>query len=93
MLNQSDKKFADPGTIYDCVMFFDGKIWRCCIDTSENGNLSENQLMGEYSKTHEYITLTNLDQLNVSINVHDNGNLLELVGASCKYFSLIKYRY
>lgn len=89
ILNLCDKKFLDSGTVYDCVMFFDGETWRCCIDTSENGDLSESQVIGEYSKTHDYVTLTNLDQLNISMNVHDNGNILELVGVCCKYYKTI----
>lgn len=85
ILNFCDKKFIDPGTVYDCIMFFDGEVWRCCIDTSDNGDLSKCQLMGEYSKTHDYVTLTSLDHLNISMNIHDGGNVLELVGVCCKY--------
>lgn len=85
ILTLCDKKFSDPGTVYDVVMFFDGEIWRCCVDTSEDGDLSQCSLIGEYSKTYEYFTFTALDQLNVSMNVHDNGNTLELVGVCCKY--------
>lgn len=90
ILNLCDKKFTDPGTVYDVVMFSDGEVWRCCIDTSEDGDLSQCQLLGEYSKTHEYITLTTLDQLNISMNVHDNGNILELVGVCCKFLKVFQ---
>lgn len=51
---------------------------RACIDTSETGNLSDGVFLGEYSITHEYAPLTEQDLLNVSINVYDNGNVLEI---------------
>lgn len=91
ILNMCEKKFTDPGTVYDCIMFKDANVWKCCIDTSDNGDLSQCQLIGEYSKTHDFITLTNLDQLNVSMNVHDDGNTLELVGVCCKYLIIHYY--
>ncbi|KAJ8930438.1 hypothetical protein NQ314_016765 [Rhamnusium bicolor] len=80
ILNNYEKKFNDVGPIYDCILFNDGEKWVCCVDTSENGDLANCQLLGEYSITHEYAPLTQLDKLNFSINVHENGNVLELVG-------------
>ncbi|KRT78345.1 Peptidase, partial [Oryctes borbonicus] len=80
MLNNFEKKYNDLGPVYDCVLFHDGVKWVACVDTTEKGNLSECILLGEYSITHEYAPLTELDRLNYSINVHDDGNVLELVG-------------
>ncbi|KAJ8975804.1 hypothetical protein NQ317_013735 [Molorchus minor] len=70
----------DVGPVYDCLLFHDGEKWVCCVDTTEDGDLSKCKLLGEYSITHDYAPLTNIDNLNYSINVHDNGNILELVG-------------
>lgn len=56
----------------------------CCINTSEDGDLSKCPLLGEYSVTHEYLPLTKSDNLNFSFNVHNNGDILELVGVCCK---------
>lgn len=84
-LNNIDKKYTDVGPVYDCIVFHDGEIWQACIDTTEEGDLVKAPLLGEYSKTHEYCMLTEADQLNVSINVHNNGNILEIVGLCCKY--------
>lgn len=39
--------------------------------------------MGEYSVTHEVASLDGF--LTISINVHDEGNVLEIVGICCKY--------
>lgn len=83
-LNNVEKKFNDLGPIYDCVLFNNGDYWQACIDTTETGDLNNGILLGEYSKTHQYAPLTEIDKLNISINVHDNGNILEIVGLCCK---------
>ncbi|XP_041975200.1 tripeptidyl-peptidase 2 [Aricia agestis] len=82
VLQNAEKKFSDYGPTYDCVLYHDGKVWRACIDTSESGDLSSGVLLGEYSLTHEHRHLTPVDELTVSINVHDEGNTLEVVGMS-----------
>lgn len=79
VLTNAEKKYVDVGPTYDCVLFHDGEMWRACIDTSEEGDLEKGVFLGEYSRTHEYKPLTQEDQLNVSINVHDDGNVLEIV--------------
>lgn len=58
--------------------------YRACIDTSEEGDLEAGVYLGEYSLTREYAPLNQEDQLNVSINVHDDGNTLEIVSLCCK---------
>lgn len=68
------------------IQFFLLKKHRACIDTSEKGDLESGVLLGEYSHTREYKPLTKEDQLNISINVHDNGNTLEIVSVCCKLF-------
>ncbi|KAJ8670647.1 hypothetical protein QAD02_001906 [Eretmocerus hayati] len=78
-LTNLEKKYEDVGPTYDCIVFHDGKIWRACIDTSEGVDLEKAVLLGEYTHTKEFAPLTQEDQLNVSINVHDDGNLLEIV--------------
>ncbi|CAK1602567.1 unnamed protein product [Parnassius mnemosyne] len=79
-LQAAEKKFNDVGPTYDCVLFHDGEVWRACIDTSENGDLASGLLLGEYSVTHEHAHLTAIDEMTVSINVHDDGQTLEVVG-------------
>ncbi|CAH0562147.1 unnamed protein product [Brassicogethes aeneus] len=80
ILNNMEKRYSDSGPVYDCVLFKDGSTWYCCVDTTDDGDLSKCPLLGEYSITHDYAPLTEIDQLNFSMNVHDNGNILELVG-------------
>lgn len=85
LLNNFEKKYASSGPVYDCILFHDGTKWVCCVDTTEDGDLSKCPLLGEYSITHDYAPLTDTDKLNFSMNVHDNGDVLELVGVCCKY--------
>lgn len=77
-LNACEKKFSDLKTTYDCVLFSTDDGWMAVIDTTENGTLEDAVHVGEYSKTHEMV---NLDEfLSISINVHDGGDVLEIVG-------------
>ncbi|KAF5299966.1 hypothetical protein FQA39_LY11339 [Lamprigera yunnana] len=80
VLTSLEKKYLDVGPIYDCVLFHDGSKWVACVDTTEKGDLEKCHLLGEYSVTHDFAPLTESDQLNFSVNVHDDGNVLELVG-------------
>ncbi|KOB68032.1 putative tripeptidylpeptidase II, partial [Operophtera brumata] len=67
VLQTAEKKYNDLGPSYDCVLFHDGEGWR-------------GVLLGEYSATHEHSHLTEFDEMTISINVHDEGNTLEVVG-------------
>uniref|UniRef100_T1IXT2 Tripeptidyl-peptidase 2 n=1 Tax=Strigamia maritima TaxID=126957 RepID=T1IXT2_STRMM len=80
MLNTFEKKYSDAGPVCDCVVFHDGTTWRGCIDTSERGDLEHCTLLGAYRETLQFATLGDRGNgLNYSINVHDDGNLLEIV--------------
>lgn len=58
--------------------------YRACLDTSECGDLANCKLLGEYSKTRDFTSLTSADLLNYSINVHNKGNTLEVVSMCCE---------
>lgn len=66
-------------------------IFSVCLDTSECGDLESCNLVGEYEKTYQYVTLTKEDLLNYSINVYNDGNLLEIVSICCKLTNVILY--
>ncbi|XP_017836992.1 tripeptidyl-peptidase 2 [Drosophila busckii] len=78
MLNSYEKLYNDIKTSYDCVLFPTAEGWLALIDTAEQGDLDKALRIGEYSKTHETKNVD--DFLSISINVHDEGNVLEIVG-------------
>uniref|UniRef100_A0A182YBT7 Tripeptidyl-peptidase 2 n=1 Tax=Anopheles stephensi TaxID=30069 RepID=A0A182YBT7_ANOST len=77
-LNTCDKKFTDLKTSYDCVLFPTKDGWMAVIDTTEKGDLENAVHVVEYTRSHQVVNLD--DFLSVSINVHDDGNVLEVVG-------------
>lgn len=87
-LNNFDKKYDDIKVSYDCLLYqINDNDWEICVDITETGDLENALYIHEYSKTHE---LKNIDEiLSISMNVHDNGNLLEIVGMCCKLFYII----
>lgn len=76
-LQSFEKQYSDIKTTYDCILYQTKNGWRCAIDIAQ-GNLDEAIVLGEYSKTQD---IKSIDEfLSVSINVHDDGNILEIVG-------------
>lgn len=39
LLKDFDKHYEDPGLLFDCVVYFDGKDWRAVIDVEESGDV------------------------------------------------------
>ncbi|XP_071949542.1 tripeptidyl-peptidase 2-like isoform X2 [Antedon mediterranea] len=84
-LISSDKRFSDPGPVFDCVVFHDGSTWQVCVDTSEVGNLAESTLLSSFKENHKFSTFSDADMLNYSVNVYDDGNLLSIVTNACSH--------
>ncbi|KAH8353988.1 hypothetical protein KR067_007682 [Drosophila pandora] len=78
MLNGYEKMYNEIKTSYDCVLFPTTEGWLAIIDTTEQGDLEQALRIGEYSVTHETRNVD--DFLSISVNVHDEGNVLEIVG-------------
>lgn len=83
LLNAWDKAYPQLKPLFDCIMYQvrDGS-WRVIIDTSLVGNLEEAVELGEYVLTRDIVSIA--EHLSVSVNVHEDGNLLEIVGMCCK---------
>jgi len=83
-----DKKFkdgsvthwlSDCGPVYDCLVWDSGSGWRAAIDTSQAGDLGSGLNLGVFRETREWGLLGERDQVTVSVNVWDDGCLLEIV--------------
>jgi len=71
--------FSDPGPVYDCLVWHTGSEWRACIDISQKGELEKGLNLGIYRDTFEFGRLSDCCNVNVSVNIYDEGNLLEIV--------------
>ncbi len=71
--------YSDPGPIYDCVVFHDGEMWQAVIDTDEDGDLAEEQVMTNYRVKQQWATFSDKDLMNYAVNIYDDGNLLSIV--------------
>ncbi|CAL1545565.1 unnamed protein product, partial [Lymnaea stagnalis] len=79
ILNSLDKKYTELGAVYDCIVFNDGERWRACIDTSETGDLQACKVLANYREFHEYGQFSQPDMLTYSVNIYEDGNVLEIV--------------
>ncbi|XP_013068571.2 tripeptidyl-peptidase 2-like isoform X1 [Biomphalaria glabrata] len=79
ILNSLDKKYPELGAVYDCIVFHDGEKWKACVDTSEKGDLQSCTLLSNFRESHEYGQLSQADMLTYSVNIYEEGNVLEIV--------------
>lgn len=70
---------ADVGPTFDVISFYDGTDWQIVIDNTDDGNLAHALKLRPFSVAQEFASLTKDDNLNVSVNVYDDGNVVELV--------------
>ncbi|XP_014663971.1 PREDICTED: tripeptidyl-peptidase 2-like [Priapulus caudatus] len=78
-LTQLEKKLSYGGPVYDCVVFHDGSTYRACVDTSETGDLTSCALLANYREELKFSTLSASGMMNYSVNIYNDGNLLEVV--------------
>lgn len=68
-------------------------LFRACLDTSETGNLASCKLMGEFSEDplNNFSYITASDRMSYSFNIHNDGNVLEIVSLGCECILIFKY--
>ncbi|CAG8480016.1 10360_t:CDS:10 [Scutellospora calospora] len=76
------KSYDDPGIFLDVVVFFDGSDWRVVIDLDESCDLRGAPLLTDYRKERQYHTFSKEDQMNFSVNIYDDGNIVSIVTTS-----------
>ncbi len=79
VLRSAQKDFEDPGPIFDCVTFHDGKNWQAVIDTDEDGDLADEELLTDYKVNQKFANFGDASKLNFSVNLYENGKLLSIV--------------
>ena len=71
--------YSDPGPIYDCLTVHDGKLWRACIDTDQDGDFTDESLLEDYRFEQRYSTFPGAVPVNFALNIYDDGELLSVV--------------
>lgn len=79
LLEELLKTYADVGPFYDCVVFHDGKHYRAVIDTNQNGDLTDEELLTNFRVERKYATFADPINLNFAVNIYDQGDLLSIV--------------
>lgn len=72
----------DPGPVYDCVVFHDGKAYRAVVDTDEDGDLADETPLTNYRAERRFATFAHDTLLNFSVNIYQQGKRLSIVTAS-----------
>lgn len=73
------KGYKDPGPIFDCVVYQDGKHWRVLVDIDEDGNLAEEKALADYRHEQEHASFGEQAQLNYTVTLDDAGRGLAIV--------------
>jgi tripeptidyl-peptidase-2 len=84
LLESLEKDFAssDPGPIYDCVVWSDGKQFHVIVDTDEDGDLADEKILQPFGVAGDYGTLSEEEASTFAVQVYEKGNLLSIVTVS-----------
>uniref|UniRef100_A0A914QQK3 Peptidase S8/S53 domain-containing protein n=1 Tax=Panagrolaimus davidi TaxID=227884 RepID=A0A914QQK3_9BILA len=77
-LKEAEKKIEIESPITDCIVWFDGEKWKACLDTSLTGDLENAKVMSSFCENQEYGFISEKCILTYCLNIHENGNLLEI---------------
>ena len=70
---------SDPGPVYDCVLWSDGKQFHVIVDTDEDGDLNDEKVLRPFGIAGEYGTLGEEEAATFAVQVYEEGNLLSIV--------------
>lgn len=73
---------SDPGPVYDCVVWSDGKQFHVLIDTDEDGDLRDEKVLRPFGIAGEYGKLGREEAATFAVQVYEKGNLLSIVTVS-----------
>ena len=79
LLASLNGSYSDPGPIYDCIVFNDGKAWRAAVDTDEDGDFGDEKLMTNFRAERQWSTFGKQAMMNFALNIYDDGDTLSIV--------------
>ncbi|HJO09396.1 MAG TPA: S8 family serine peptidase [Verrucomicrobiota bacterium] len=79
LLEALQKGYDDPGSVYDCVVFNDGKAWRAAVDTDEDGDFTDEKLMTNFRAERQWASFGKQAMMNFALNIYDDGDTLSIV--------------
>lgn len=79
LLDEMIKTYSDPGPIYDCLVFHDGKHFRAVVDTDADGNLAEEMVMTNFRVERKFSTFADPINVNFGVNIYESGKVLSIV--------------
>ena len=81
-LENAARNYNDPGPVYDCVVFHDGSAWQAVLDTDEDGDLRDENVLTDYRMHRQTAVLPHDSLMHFSVNVYDEGHTLSIVTTS-----------
>ncbi len=81
-LETLEKNYEDPGPVYDVVAFNDGERWRIVVDTDEDGDLTDEDILTNYRDEPAYDTFDAESLLNFTVRFDGDCSQVSLVVAS-----------
>lgn len=79
---EEGKAGEEPGAVYDCVVWNDGKDWRVVVDTDEDGDLADEKILRPFGVAGEYASFGEITFATFGVQVYENGDLLSIVTVS-----------
>ncbi len=77
-LEFSLSKVADPGPVFDCLMFRRDNRWYAVVDTDEDADLRDETPLTTFRHSRTFATFQEAD-LNFAVNFYEDGDVLSLV--------------
>ncbi|PAW69064.1 MAG: hypothetical protein B9S34_00015 [Opitutia bacterium Tous-C1TDCM] len=79
---EEGKAGEEPGAVFDCVVWQDGKDWRVLVDTDEDGDLADEKILRPFGVAGEYASFGEITFTTFGVQVYENGDLLSVVTVS-----------
>jgi len=79
LLNRMEESYDAPSPVYDCVLLKMRRHWRVVIDTNQDGDLRNEELLEDYSIKQRYSNFGPEALTNFAVHVYNDGDLLSII--------------